>query len=471
MKGIEFIKEYKISLVNLTPLKIGNGKDELDLLLDKNTQEPIIQGSSIAGAIKNYLADLDLEKDVDEVLGSQKKVKEKIDNEEKEKLKKIESKIYISDSYGNKFKLSSRTGIKRSYQFGTSEDKKKYDMDFVDMGTDFTLSFKLFAEQLSELKTEDKLIKSIVEGFKSGNLKLGANKMFGFGTFEVKKVEFREYNLSKKEDLISYILADKKYTTLDLKNFEDVKNKGYIEFDFEGSIIDSMIVKEYIGVAEVDWVNMRNSKDESIIPGTTIKGLFREYNTKILRTLDKEEDLFIIEDIYGSDPNKCQDDTDEDNEKDQNDKEKTHKIGKLLTSDVVVKNPKYCVYNRIKVDRFTGGVVTGGRFDEERVQGDLEFRVSLKKLEHNNQAAIGLILLTFRDLGLAKLPIGSSSSIGAGRIKGNKITIKDEDKTIEINFNDGKLTSNDMDYVNDAIKEIQNIEKVVSEKKEASDNE
>lgn len=39
MKGIQFVKEYKINLVNLTPLKIGNGKDELDLLIDKNTQK------------------------------------------------------------------------------------------------------------------------------------------------------------------------------------------------------------------------------------------------------------------------------------------------------------------------------------------------------------------------------------------------------------------------------------------------
>ena len=48
MEGIRVIKDYKINLVNLTPLKIGNGKDELDLLIDKNTKKPIILGSSIA---------------------------------------------------------------------------------------------------------------------------------------------------------------------------------------------------------------------------------------------------------------------------------------------------------------------------------------------------------------------------------------------------------------------------------------
>ena len=206
-----------------------------------------------------------------------------------------------------------------------------------------------------------------------------------------------------------------------------------------------MIVKQYLmDEKEADCINMINSKEESIIPGTTIKGFFREYNTKILNTLGLEDKLFLIEDIYGTDPNR---------------KTQTHTIGKVLTSDVVIKNPKYCVYNRIKVDRFTGGVMTGGKFDEERVQGDLNFRVSLKKLEENNKAAVGLILLTFRDLGLSKLTIGSSSSIGAGRIKGSKLTVKENDKVVEIKFEDEKLICNDMDYVNEAIKAIKNIKK------------
>lgn len=434
MKDIEFVKEYKMDLVNLTPLKIGNGKDELDLLIDKNTQKPIILGSSIAGAVKNYLIDLKFKDDVNKYLGKEDESKDD-----------RESKIYIADAYGSEFKLSTRTGIKRSYKYGTSEDKAKYDMDFIDMDTEFELNFKLFAKNEEELKAEDELIKNVIEGFKGGNLRLGANKMSGFGKFSVKKVQVRMLDLKQRKDLLSYIMDDKDYTTLKLENFKYKGNQGYIEFDFDGSIIDSMIVKEYqIKENEADCKNMTNSKDESIIPGTTIKGLFREYNTKILKTLGLEDKLFLIEDIYGTD---AKSDV------------KTHFIGKVLTSDVVVKNPKYCVYNRIKVDRFTGGVVIGGKFDEERVQGDIGFRISLKKLEENNKAAVGLILLTFRDLGLSKLPIGSSSSIGAGRIKGNKLTIKENDKVVKIEFENGKLICNDMDYVNEAIKAIKNIEK------------
>ena len=151
------------------------------------------------------------------------------------------------------------------------------------------MKFKLFAKDTSELKKEDQLMKNIIEGFKSGNLRLGANKMFGFGKFEVKKLEIREFDLEDRDDLISYILDDQKYNILNINDFDNLKRHGYIEFDFTGSIIDSMIVKQIPQNKEVDYVNMVNSKDESIIPGTTIKGLFREYNTKILKTLNLED--------------------------------------------------------------------------------------------------------------------------------------------------------------------------------------
>lgn len=426
MKGVKFVKEYKISLVNITPLKIGNGKEELDLLIDKNTGNPLILGSSIAGAVKSYLIDIGYEKEVDELLGSENNIG-------------IDSKIYISDSYGDNFKIKNRTGIRKDYEYGTSLKAAKYDIDFIDMGTDFEFKFKLFAENDDELTKEDKLINAIIAGFKSGNLRLGANKMSGFGSFEVKKIWSRTYNLENKDDLKSYIMNDKKYEEIDKANFKDEKNEGYIIFDFEGSIIDSLIVKEYIENGDVDCTNMKNSYEDNIIPGTTIKGLCREYNTKILNTLEK--DISIIEDIYGSSP----------------ERRENHTIGKLLASDVLIENPKSCVYNRIKVDRFTGGVETGGKFNEERVQGDVNFRISLRKLDKDNQVALGLIVLTLRDLGLAKIPIGSSSSIGAGRIEGKKITIKDDNKIVKINFNNGKVNSTDDKYINDAIKSISKV--------------
>ena len=427
MKNSKFISEYKISIVNVTPLKIVNGKDEMDILIDKNENKPLILGSSISGAIKNYLVDLGENNRVDKVFGSE------IDNGK-------ESKIYVADSIGNKLQISSRPGIRRSYEYGTSLDKGKYETSFIDINTEFEIKVKLFAKDKEELEIEKELIRKSIGGLISSNLRLGASKMNGFGSFKVNKVEIVDFNLSKKEDMKNYILDNKNFKTVNLDKFKEENNSGYIEFSFKGSILDSMIVKQNLESEDVDCENMKNSKEEDIIPGSTIKGLLREYSTKILNTLDK--DISIVERIFGSSP----------------DNKEEHTIGKLLSQDIIIKNPKYCTYNRIKVDRFTGGVTTGGKFNEKRVKGNIDIKLSLRKLDDDNdtKAAVGMIIMTLRDLGLSKLTIGSSSSVGSGRLCGREINIVDDNKKIKIDFTN-ELAISDKSYVDESIEAIMKI--------------
>lgn len=427
MRDSKFISEYKVSIVNTTPLKIGNGKDEMDILIDKNTQKPFILGSSIAGAMKSYLIDLGEEDSVNRVFGSE------IDNGG-------DSKIYIYDSIGNKLEISSRPGIRRSYEYGTSLDKGKYETSFIDIDTHFEMRIKLLAKDKEELDMEKDIIRKSIGGFISSNLRLGANKMNGFGSFKVDKVEVADFNLSKKEDLKNYILDNKTFKNINIEKFEEENNNGYIEFSFKGEVIDSIIVKQNLESDEIDCENMKNSKKEDIIPGSTIKGLIREYSTKILNTLDK--DISIVEKIFGNSP----------------DNKENHTIGRLLAQDVVIKNPKYCTYNRIKVDRFTGGVITSGKFNEKRVKGNVEIKLSLRKLSDENETkvAIGMIAMTLRDLGLSKLTIGSSSSVGSGRFLGKEIDIIDNNKKMKIDFNDS-LEISDKSYIDQSIEAIMKI--------------
>lgn len=432
MKGSRFINEYKISLKNKTPLKIGNGKDEVDILIDKNSQKPLILGSSLAGAFKSYLVDMGEEENVNLVFGS-------------ENNNGSDSKIYISDSCGDKLNLGSRPGIRRDYKFGTSLDGGKYETTFIDINTDFEVKIKCFASNKEEKELEEDLVNKILIGLRDKNLRLGSSKMNGFGSFEINNVEVAKFDLGNKNHAKNYILNKKIYEKIDYKKLENSSSKGYINFKFTGEIIDSLIVKENLYMEDVDCENMKNALGQDIIPGSTIKGLLRQYNTVILNTLNKE--ISIIDKIYGSSP----------------DNREKHKIGRLLADDVIIENPKYCTYNRIKVDRFTGGVTTGGKFNERRVKGEVEISLSLKRLENDNEnkATIGMILMTLRDLGLSKTTIGSSSSIGSGRMKGKNIVVSDNDKIVEITFENDLVRSNDSKYINDAISQIESIKEVV----------
>ena len=69
--------------------------------------------------------------------------------------------------------------------------------------------------------------------------------------------------------------------------------------------------------------------------------------------------------------------------------------------------------------------------------------------------------MTLRDLGLSKIAIGSSSSVGSGRIKGKSVVVLDNDKTIKLTFENNMVKSNDNNYINDVISQIEQIKEVI----------
>ena len=69
--------------------------------------------------------------------------------------------------------------------------------------------------------------------------------------------------------------------------------------------------------------------------------------------------------------------------------------------------------------------------------------------------------MTLRDLGLSKIAIGSSSSVGSGRIKGKSVVVLDNDKTIKLTFENNMVKANDNNYINDVISQIEQIKEVI----------
>lgn len=431
MRDSKYIKEITIKLVNDTPLKIGNGKEGLDLLIDKATNTPMILGSSIAGAFKNYLFNTG-ESQVESIFGSE-------DNQVDR-----ESKIYVFDSFGDKLEINSRTGIRRDNEYGTALESAKYDITYLDEGINFEFKLKIFAKDKNELEVCNKLVYKCINALITNNIRLGCNKTSGFGNFEVLEVKERTFNLEDSEGLTSYILDNKEFETIDINNFiTSNSNNNFIKFKFRGSIKDSMIIKEYnqVDINGVDCDSLKDSRGEYIIPGSTIKGISRSYSNKILSSLGISKD--IVEQLYGNSP----------------DNNKNRFIGRIFSLDTKIEDAKHSNYNRIRVDRFTGGVTTGGKFDERRVNGNINFELIYKKAEDEkiNNICIALISLFLRDLGLSKVIVGSSSNIGSGRFVGNKITILDGEKNIEIKFKNNSIKISDENYIEEKLKDLKEL--------------
>lgn len=470
-KKIDSIYNYfyqiNIELKNTSPLRIGTGEDNGFLVNREN--KSLIFGSSICGSVKDFLIKLDEKNTVEKYFGYTK-IEEK-NGEKKEK--HIESKIYFSDMISNEKvdnRLTERDGIRVSNEFGSTLDKGKYKVNFLKEKFNFKFTIKLF------LKDEDKndfkkLIKSLLNGIDNQQVLFGADKTKGFGNFSVEKAEFIEFDLEKnmKEYLNFNILNEK----VEFKSFEykdgKILKERYETIKFTGKIKDSLLLKgEEKDISYKD----SNGKDKTkkvqypyeegeknyIIPSGTIKGSMRSYFGKILNSLNgevknnfkhydeekrKEEKPMeykeIIE-LLGHNAN-------------PNINNKKYQMGKLLVDDVVIDVTSKTEYHRIKIDRFTGGVINGALLTENRITGG-DFEIKIRTREPLNPEEKALLFLYFRDLGLGKITLGSNASVGSGRVEGKKLSFDN----VNIDFeNINNLNRDNKDKINSYIEALSEV--------------
>ena len=86
--------------------------------------------------------------------------------------------------------------------------------------------------------------------------------------------------------------------------------------------------------------------------------------------------------------------------------------------------------SRIKIDRFTGGVVDGALFDEEPIYGG-QLKVAME-LRSPKEGEAGLLLLVLKDLLTGDLPVGGTSAVGRGVLRGTaEFTIDGKDYSLD----------------------------------------
>jgi len=81
---------------------------------------------------------------------------------------------------------------------------------------------------------------------------------------------------------------------------------------------------------------------------------------------------------------------------------------------------------RIKIDRFTGGTMSGALFDSQPIfaknNGTNRLKIKIKDAQDPEK---GLLLLLLKDLWTADLPVGGEKNIGRGVLEGKRIKFGD----------------------------------------------
>lgn len=414
-----------------TPTCLGNGEadgpTDLMLLRDSITSKALLTGASLAGALRNYLHEYQFGYSQDEKIDSLSTslfgAMRKDDDGE-------QSPLIIHDSISSNIPtVELRDGVKIDIKTGTAEKSAKYDLELLAAGTEFPLTFELLIEEKQDKNHLLEGLKIILQGLENSEINLGIKKSRGFGRCYVDKWQVWQFNLKDSQQRLAWLAFDRddwqnnyhrdnvltEGKTKDIfPNINIKDNRQFLHIKATFKLISSLLIRsgQFSTDTSPDVLHLSNSKNESVLPGTSFTGVLRHRAEKIVNTVGIPKSF--VDDIFG---------IVEENKSDAT------KSSRLSVKETVIEKSTPLVQNRIAIDRFTGGTLHGALFDEQPIYGGDETVVTLDLVlrqfnnANQNNAEIGLLLLLIKDLWTSDLAIGGESSIGRGRLQGIKAEI------------------------------------------------
>ena len=407
-------------LKTCTPFMIGSGEEESsdsDVLRDSDGNV-YIPGTSLAGVSRHFLETVGI--NTDDIFG-------KIEVE-KEAEKDYESKIKFFDAFAtNEVSTSVRDSVRLVDKI--SLDGSKFDYEIAEAGAEFIFKIELNTCSCEEMK----ICAYIINGFKSGDIRIGGKTTRGFGVVDIEDIKYLQLDLTNAEEMETYINLDRDWNVVDkpfsLEELEEARYEGVyetIERDF--SLKSFLFIRDYGSTKKVegddskfvDAQTLTNAKDNPVIPGPSIAGVIRSHCRKILDkagygTEKKIQDF--INDLFGYETEACEDG------KLKRENEKKIKSNVLFKEcELDKENIVFLNRTRTAVDRFSGSALqTGALFtgniacrNDEKQPEKITISIKIKKDFEDMKLAKSLINTCLDDLGKGLIAFGGNTGIGAG---------------------------------------------------------
>lgn len=403
--------KYDVKAVLVSPLAIKDDNDELRV--DQLTGGVYIPGSSIAGAFRNYYesyVNKNSDENINELFGGRKSGMGKV----------VFYDAHLADE-STQGTVSSRPGLKIDNSRQTEaksgdikESGTKFSRKFMEKGMAFRFVFELnnYGEEGFEKKQKE--LENLIKAFSVGDISLGGNKMIGYGRFKVESVFKEEYNFTNADDLLRFMLRNPKSKDVTKYILSGDYSTLKVRFKVKAKTATPLLIRDEVirSSDEPDGINIKDGND-FIIPGSSLKGVIRSRAQRLQKTFPCiGED--IISNIFGIEAGG-------DNSQ----------ISRLKCFDTVIRDCKKRVYNKIKIDHFTGGTMQGALSEDEVIMGKLDIECTLDTAGLKDyKKEVGLLLLVLRDLCVGDLCMGSGYAVGWGYMKAETLELFDGENIV-----------------------------------------
>lgn len=390
-----------------------------DIVVTYHDGQPFIPGTSLAGVLRQTIQDI--LSDADNVLfGS-------IDEH-----KGMQSALQINDIPLKNTNISVRDGICIDDVLGVTKDGAKYDFEVIESGAYGTLRIDCVVRECHQNQVDiiEEALKILANLLKNG-ISIGARTVNGFGRIASEDISLEHYDFTKPESVQDWLLR-KSGATITIPKASIVAKRDLI-IDMDCYLEDTILIKS---IFEASW------EDKSLtlfIPGTSVKGVLRHQCVRILNVLGRGATM--TDKLFGY----------------SNDKTKKSHKGRVLVNEVYF-DRAYTQeeQHRIRVDKFTGGVMNGALFADHPLRNTkgekLTFPLHIRIKDCTDSEA-GLTMLLVKDLMTGQVTMGANRTIGCGRIRGNSVTIRYNDESYVIDGT-GKVVTGQVETLESLVQSL-----------------
>ncbi len=392
---------YHVTAHCLTPLRTADADGDTEKILRGIDGCYMLQGSSISGALRSWTTAHEGAALAEMLFGTQN----------------APGSLIISDGhFTEEARLVIRPRLRIDGRTGSAANGGKFDLAHIGTGSDFVFTVCWLGEKDEAFVTS--VIERILAALHGGEILIGAEKSNGFGrvSLYVKKQIYDMVQSADRERWLSEI-EDGKALAL-----PELEKKPVILLTLKGTA-DSLLVKAAAAKLENGRNITLNLTEVGIpvIPGSSVKGVIRARAEMIASYLNLPDS--VTETLFGCGAR------DGDN----------GQAGILRFEDVMLTKSVSQKITRIRINRFTGGVMRGGLFIEEPVSGTLTLQVAVPADE---EAGCMLLLYALRDLAIGLYNLGSGGSIGRGFLQVEELTALTPDgRQVALHFDQEKNCS------------------------------
>lgn len=398
-----------------------------DIVVTYHDGQPFIPGTSLAGVLRQTIQDI--RPDVDKVLfGS-------IDEH-----KGTQSALQINDIPLENTNISVRDGICIDDVLGVTKDGAKYDFEVIESGAYGTLRIDCIIREYHQNQVDiiEEALKTLANLLGNG-ISIGARTVNGFGRIACEDISLEHYDFAKPESVQDWLLR-KSGATITIPEAPIVAKRDLI-IDMDCYLEDTILIKS---IFEARWEDKLEGKSEDklltlFIPGTSVKGVLRHQCGHIVHALGRG--TAITNELFGF----------------SNDKTKDSHKSRILVNEVYF-DTAYTQeeQHRIRVDRFTGGVMNGALFADHPLRNTkgekLTFPLHIRIKDCTDSEA-GLAMLLVKDLMTGQVTMGANRTIGCGRIKGHSVTVKYNGESYVIDGT-GKVTGGQVETLESLVQAL-----------------